>query len=204
MARPRTVSDEQILEAVRQSVLEHGPRVSLNEVASRVGVSQPALLKRFGSRQQLILSALVPRIPAPWLSHLEAGPDGSPLREQLEGLVGRLARDMEGRLPCWSALRESGIPHEEVFAAMKPPPPVVALKAMTGWLARAEKRGLVALRGLAVESVAAALMGAVIARAHAQHLLNRPWTQASTAEFVRDLTEMFLRVLLPSQSGGTR
>lgn len=198
MGRPRTVSDAQILDAVRQSVLAHGPQVSLNEVASRVGVTQPALLKRFGSRRRLMLAALVNRAPPPWVETLNRGPDARSLREQLEELVASFARDIEERLPFWSALRESGIPHDEVLAVVSdPPPPVVGLRAMCGWLERGQQQKLVKLSGLSAESVAAALMGAVFGRSHAHHLLNRPWTQASTAQFVRDVAEMFRRVLSP-------
>lgn len=199
MGRPRLVSDEQILDAVRESVREWGPRVSLNEVAARIGVSQPALLKRFGSREQLMLSALVRPGPPPWLAVVDAGPDARPLREQLEDVVARIARDMEEHLPSLSALRESGIPHQKFIASMKPSPPVLALKTLTAWLKRAQARGLIASRGLSHENVAAALMSSVIARAQIQHLLNNTWTKSGTREFVRDVTEMFVRVLTPSK-----
>jgi AcrR family transcriptional regulator len=198
VARPRLVSDAQILDAVREGVRQHGPRVSLNEVAGKVGVSQPALLKRFGSRQQLMLAALVRQTPPPWFSHVEAGPDERPLRAQLEDVVGQIARDMEEQLPFLSALRESGIPQDTLCSHMRPSPAMNGLHALTGWLTRAAERGLVDGRGLNLESTAAAMMGAVVARAQVQHLFQAPWTQADTAAFVRDVTEMFVRVLTPS------
>jgi len=55
MARPRLITDEQILTTMRSCVLELGSHVSLDLVADKLGVTAPALLKRFGNRQELLL-----------------------------------------------------------------------------------------------------------------------------------------------------
>lgn len=199
MARPRTVSDKQILDAVRASVLEHGPRVSLTEVANRVGVSQPALFKRFGSRRKLMLSALVPPCAPSWLLELEGGPDARPFAEQLRRLIVSIGRDVEEKMPCLSALRESGIPREEILANMSGSPPVENLRALTRWLERAAEKKQVDPCGMRLESVAAGLIGAVTARFHVQHLLNRAWTRTTDSEFADDVTQMFLRILCPAR-----
>ena len=60
MARPRLITDEQILTTMRSCVLEHGAQVSLDVVAQQLGVTSPALLKRFGSLEALMLEALRP------------------------------------------------------------------------------------------------------------------------------------------------
>lgn len=204
MARPRTVSDQQILDAVRASVLEHGPRVSLTDVANRVGVSQPALFKRFGSRRKLMLSALVPPCAPSWLAELEGQPEARPFAEQLKRLIVAMGKDVEEKIPCLSALRESGIPREEILDSMRGSPPVENLRALTRWLEGARARKQLEPAGVRLESVAAALIGAVSARFHVQHLLNRPWTRTTHAEFAEDLTEMFLRVLRPTSRRGSR
>ena len=72
MARPRTITDEQILGTMRASVLEHGPAVSLDFVAEKLGVTGPALLKRFGSRQKLMIEALKPPEVPTWVEHHRA------------------------------------------------------------------------------------------------------------------------------------
>lgn len=65
MARPRQISDEQILTTMCSCVLSHGPQVSLDLVAKELGVTGPALLKRFGTREELMLRALrPPEVPA--------------------------------------------------------------------------------------------------------------------------------------------
>lgn len=55
--RPRSVSDEEIFEAVSAVVNEFGPSgLTLAAVADRVGLSAPALTQRFGSKRNLLLA----------------------------------------------------------------------------------------------------------------------------------------------------
>jgi len=82
MARPRSISDEQILHTARECFLAHGPSVSTDVIAEQLGVSSPALFTRFRSKNELMMAALVPQGPAPWIPLVEAGPDARPLREQ--------------------------------------------------------------------------------------------------------------------------
>src|SRR5262249_61326624 len=115
MARPGQVTDEEILKVARACTLEHGPHVSLDMVAEKLGVTPPALLKRFGSRRALLLAALRPNDDPRYLSDLARGPDERPLPTQLEELLARVLDLMVREVPCMVALRESGIPLEDVF-----------------------------------------------------------------------------------------
>lgn len=55
--RPRSVSDDAIFEAVATVVTETGPSgLTLAAVATRVGVSAPALTQRFGSKHGLLVA----------------------------------------------------------------------------------------------------------------------------------------------------
>jgi AcrR family transcriptional regulator len=57
MARPRTVSDQSILEAVGRAVSRLGPAaVGVRDVAAESGLAASTLMQRFGSRQQLLRS----------------------------------------------------------------------------------------------------------------------------------------------------
>lgn len=58
MARPRTVSDDQILSATMTAIGRHGPaRLTLAHVAQEVGLSPAALVQRFGSKAALLQAA---------------------------------------------------------------------------------------------------------------------------------------------------
>src|SRR4051794_1924976 len=83
MGRPRQVLDEEILEAARACFIEHGASVSTETIAARLGVSGPALLKRFGSKKELLKAAFSVGERPPWLPLVETGPDGRGLPEQL-------------------------------------------------------------------------------------------------------------------------
>ena len=99
MPRPKTVSDEEIVSAARDVFLERGPSAPLSEIAKRVGLSQPALSQRFGSKRQLLEAALMPRSLPAWVAALEAGPDDRPFREQLVELAGSARRVLAEALP---------------------------------------------------------------------------------------------------------
>jgi len=200
MPRPRLVTDEQILSTARACVLELGPQVSLDVVADRLGISQPALHKRFGDRRTLMLAALVPAGEPPWIREIAGGPDERPLRAQLEELLGRVSAYLVEIVPCLSALHESGIPRSALLQRMKSPPPVMAMEAVARWLTQAKARGLVDPQALEPESVAAAMLGPLMAHAHVSHMLQRSWVRRGPPEFVADVAELFSRALVPASA----
>ncbi len=59
MGRPRTLSDEQVMNAVAIAVGRVGPhRLTLRDVAQEAGVSPAMLVQRFGSKRGLLLGFL--------------------------------------------------------------------------------------------------------------------------------------------------
>jgi AcrR family transcriptional regulator len=201
MARPRLISDEQILATMKASVLERGPHVSLDVVAQRLGVTTPALLKRFGTRQELMLSALKPPEHPEWLSLVERGPDGRPFAAQLEEVLTAIIEFFAEAMPCMVALRESGIPQHVLYSGQKTPSPIQGLRALTQWLERARGRGLISTD--AVETTATALLGSLQSRAFIAHLMNKPFTARAQATYVREVTQLFVRALSPTAKART-
>ena len=197
MARPRQVTDEQILQTMRSSVLQHGPAVSLDVVAQQLKVTSPALLKRFGNRRALMIAALRPGEDDAWVRLLARGPDDRPLAVQLEEAITSVSEAFGEAMPCMFALRESGIPLTEVFSGSQVPPPVRAVRAMSRWLSLLCDRGLA--DGSAVETAATALMGAISTRAMTAHLTRTPWSPRAKREYARQLARLFTRALTPDQ-----
>src|SRR5690242_20742043 len=185
MARPRLISNEQILSTMRASVLERGPAVSLDVVAERLGVTTPALLKRFGTRQELMVSALKPPDHPPWIDLVERGPDDRPLATQLEEILSAITEFFSEAMPCWVALRESGIPQNIVYAKTKGPPMARGVLVITQWLERARKQKLIATD--AVETCATAIVGSLQAQAFMAHLQKKPHTARAQATYVKEL-----------------
>jgi AcrR family transcriptional regulator len=195
MARPRLISDEQILATMRACVLEHGPHVSLEVVAGQLKVTGPALLKRFGSRRTLLIQALRPSQDPSVVATLSQGPDGRPLAQQLQQLLGELWDFVAEVLPCLAALRESGIPPAEVFDPRRDSP-LRFIKLVTRWLESARDEGLVEGEGL--EAAATALLGAVQTRIFTAHVMKHPLTARRRREYLEDLTQFFTRALSPT------
>lgn len=194
MPRPRQISDEQILSAMRRSVLERGPAVSLEVVASSLAVSVPALLKRFGTRQNLMIAALRPNPEPAWLALAHEGPVADrPLEEQLHELLVRMYEHFREAVPCIVALRESGIADALVF----PKANVVerAFEAVQRWLQLGRRRGV--LEVASVDTAVSALIGAVQAHAFQAHVLKLKVSEPQQRRFVRDLARFLSRSLSP-------
>ncbi len=58
MPRPRTISDEEILDAARTLFLERGPSVSTAEIARAAGISEGTIFKRFPTKDALFMAAM--------------------------------------------------------------------------------------------------------------------------------------------------
>lgn len=196
MARPRQITDDEILKMTRACALERGPQVSLEVVAERLGVTPPALIKRFGTRRALLLAALRPTDDPQWIRDIANGPDERPLAVQMEDKLGRILDLMVREVPCLVALRESGIPIEEIFQPGTVPAPVRGLRALAAWLERACERGLASCEDS--ETAASAIMGSLQSRIFLAHLLNRSYLHRSQQDFLKSLSRMFARALAPS------
>ena len=87
MVRPKQVSDEELLKIALKCFLEHGSEASAQIIADRVGLSQPALFKRFGTKEELFMRALAPPEHLPIIDWLEASPSPGPFRPQFVHLL---------------------------------------------------------------------------------------------------------------------
>ncbi|MBU0550551.1 TetR/AcrR family transcriptional regulator [Myxococcota bacterium] len=136
MPRPRLVSNEHILEIARACFLEHGHQVSTAFIAERVGLSQSALFKRFGSKEQLFLQAMTPPKRPPWVDLLDAGPDARPLYTQLVEVTIAIDHFLEFLVPLLATLHAARItPH--CLVDRDQPPPEIGRRALVRWLKRA-------------------------------------------------------------------
>ncbi len=190
MGRPRQITDEQILKAARECFLEQGPGVSTTVIAKRIGVSQAALFKRFGTKSELMMRALIPFERPPWLDPIEAGPQpgkgGVP--EQLHALIATLWESMKEMMPRMAVLRASGISMQEFTKRFKTPPPVHTYRALATWFRKAERRGPVRVRN--PEHLALVVAGALHGRSFVKYGLGQRFTKRDDEAFLQTLTEL--------------
>ena len=142
MGRPRTVSDEVILEAARAVFLEHGPSASTQAIADRLSLSQAALFKRFGTKQDLMVAALRPPIPS-FLGEVSKGPTlEQPLYPQLCSIARDAVVFFRTMVPRLMVLKSSGVDLEQHLKTFEEPPPVMVRRLLSGYFQRAMDAGL--------------------------------------------------------------
>ncbi len=195
MARPRIISDEQILETARECFLEHGPSVSTDMIAEQLGVSPQALFKRFNNKQDLMLAAVAPAEQAPWIALVEAGPDDRSLREQLTEILLLLADffvDISRRM---SVLRWSGVDWKRLLDQFDEPPPLVDIRVLSGWLSRLADRGLI--RPIDYQATAMMMLTSMHGPAMLTDMLGQHPTGHSREEYVALMVDVLLNGMVP-------
>lgn len=87
MPRPRTISDEAILDAVLELAHRVGPAaITFATASAECGLSAATLVQRFGSKRELLLAADKRGVDL-WVSALDRATAGSPLARVVEGLT---------------------------------------------------------------------------------------------------------------------
>jgi AcrR family transcriptional regulator len=190
MGRPRQITDEQILKAAQQCFLEQGPGVSTTVIARQIGVSQAALFKRFGTKEELMVRALIDFERPPWIERVQAGPDPGrgDLRRQLRDLMGTLWESMKEMMPRMAVLRASGMPMQQLVKRFKTPPPVHIHRALSAWLRKAEQQGKARVRN--PEHLALVVTGAVQGRSFFKYGLEQRFTKKDDEAFLQSLTDL--------------
>ena len=144
MARPRIISDEEILSAVRRCVFEHGPGVSTSCIAASIGISQATLFKRFDDKVNLLLCALAPQSPPLFLSLIQDCPSDPRAFKDAMITVGEAAMaHFRIVLPRIMAIRQAGIASDRLMQHFDVPPPILVKQGMTSWFQRATDAGII-------------------------------------------------------------
>ena len=197
MGRPKQVTDEQIVAAARRCFLERGAGVSAGEIARELGVSHTTLFNRFGSKDALMIAALAPPEKVAWIAALEEGPDDRPIRDQLVEhgtVISAYFQELHAGL---SVLRAAGV--KPVRRGREgESPPARALRALTGWLRRAQTQGR--LGKCDVDTLAATILGAL----HGWALTARLCGESTTAAASERHVERFIALLWTGIGSGKR
>ena len=197
VGRPRRFTDAELLQVARRCFLEHGPAVSTAHIAEEAGVSQATLFKRFGTKDQLMLRALLPSANDALWEALHAPLDARSICEQLvekgELLMGFLNRMQ----PCIAMLRAHSSVVIDEMAKQGTAPPVRALRAVQAFFDAAIAAGRMA--PTETESLALAWLGALRTRAFWNHTMPSTEMRRSDTEYVRDLTTTLWRGLAPEE-----
>ncbi|MCB9705382.1 MAG: TetR/AcrR family transcriptional regulator [Myxococcales bacterium] len=200
MARRRNTTDAEILEVARACFLEHGAGVSTTVIAERLGISHGVLFQRFGTKQQLLLAALLPSPAQPWLALVRAGPDERDVRAQLFELAEEISDYLERIVPALAVLRSAGHPEESAAERREDLPPLRARREVAAWFARAVERGL--LRRVPPEQAADLFLGALQFRPFHHHLSGQGFERAESRAFRELVVDTIVCALDPAIADG--
>ena len=195
MARPRTISDDDILQTARDCFFEHGPSVATDVIAERLGVSPQALFKRFNNKHDLMIAAVAPSGGAPWIPLVEAGPDDRPLPQQLGEILHELAEffvDISRRM---SVLRWSGMDPKKLLARYEEAPPLTDIRVLSGWLERAAGLGMI--REVDFRAAAMMMLTSMHGPAMLTDMLGHHPTGHTREEYVAHMVDMLLQGMVP-------
>jgi AcrR family transcriptional regulator len=137
MARPVTIPDELILDAAREVFLEHGIRGTTAEVASRAGVSEGIVFKRFKTKEALFHAAMQSKAidSVGWIATLPARVGKGALRDQLYDVGMAVAKLFEGIIPLHmhAYANRRADDKSPPFGDFAEPPPLTARKRLTAY-----------------------------------------------------------------------
>ncbi|WNG53438.1 TetR/AcrR family transcriptional regulator [Archangium gephyra] len=203
MGRPRQVLDEEILAAARACFIEHGASVNTEVIAARLGVSGPALLKRFGTKRELLKAAFSVGQAPPWLPMVEEGPDERELTVQVREVAGTIDAFFREVVPAFAVLREAGLTPEELRGEDKQvPAPARASLAMAGWFRRAQEQGR--LRGGDANVMASLFLAGIQHRYFLAHVTNQSVPTEAEDPWLDRMVDIFWRGVAPEAGGGKK
>ncbi|MEP3481188.1 MAG: TetR/AcrR family transcriptional regulator [Fuerstiella sp.] len=193
MPRPRTISNQQILDAAKRCFLDQGPHVSMEVIAEDLGVSSQAILKRFGSKQEVMLAAMAPADEAAWIPLVEAGPSDQPIRQQLTEILEELATFFVQLARQISVLRFSGIDPRDLMSRYDEAPPLRDIRILAAWLDQAAQQNFI--RQIDSRAMAMMMLTSMHGPAMLTDMLGKHPTGHSQSQYVNFVVDIVLQGL---------
>lgn len=172
--------------------MEHGINVSTQVIADKLGISGPALFKRFGTKRELILAALAPPAQLPVTKWIESGPREGEFEPQFEELLHKLWETLKWIFPRIMLLKDLKIDVDEFHKRYKTVPFVHLLMCVAGWFHRAAELQLVRQDGNK-EFWAQSCLGTLQGRAVARILMRVEFGPENDEEYIRSVMEVLSR-----------
>ena len=194
--RPKKISDQAILEVVRECLSQQGTSVSTKDIADKLGISQASLFKRFGTKVKLFqASILLPFNANRLLQRLALEPTDQPVKEQLQSLMLEMQAFFNEVVPVFSALHASGMMCSMELSSEKSPP-IQARKYLTAWLKQLQNQGRIRST-IDAESISIALIGVVQHRTFRTELLKDSTITRTEKEYISSVIDVLWQGLDP-------
>jgi AcrR family transcriptional regulator len=197
--RPKTISDEQILEAARELFLAKGFGASTTSIAKRAGISEALIFRRFRTKEALFAAALGRGETPRWVARLDtiAG-SGDPKRNLIDislQIIDHYDTLLPSLMMIWSSRTRAPIRRQ-----LQQPAASRNLKALTRYFDGEIELGR--MRRCEPEVVARALLGALLNHAFFKLMGVHARRPISASRYVASLIDMLWDGLEPAHATG--
>ena len=169
--------------------------MSISTIASELGLSGPAIIHRFGSKQQLLIAAMCPGPAQLPLRALRRGVSDEPIPMQMGKVAREIAAYLRRVLPRLAVLRAAGISPFDAWSHDEAPPPIIIHRALTAWVTEALMKGR--LRACEPIHVASAFMGGLQAQAILRMAGQAPVSAEESERYIQHLVQIHWEGLSP-------
>ncbi|GGR56050.1 TetR family transcriptional regulator [Deinococcus seoulensis] len=197
MARPRSITDEQIVEAAHEVFLEQGFSATTAAIARRAGVSEGTLFNRFPTKEDLFVAAIGLSNYGRWRPELLAQVGQGEVRRNLERALMSVLDEAELLMPKLMVMFSRGHDpgHNPLLQRLDDPIRSDA-DALDTYLQAEAGRGRV--RPLDASVTALAMMGAVTHYIHRERMLpHMGHDSVERGRFVRGLLDVMWPGMAP-------
>ena len=101
--------------------------------------------------------------------------------------------------PCMSVLSASGIPPQELMARFDTPPPIAAIRTLTGWLEQCAQKEMI--RQANFEATAMAILGSLNIPSFLTYVVGKKPSALSRREYIEEFVELYVRGLTRTNGG---
>ena len=173
--------------------MEKGLHASTQEMADAIGMSQAALFKRFGTKENLVFAAMAPTGFPDFIESLTRGPDERPIMEQLHGLGCIIGEFFEQMIPTMNVM---GHALKALLDKGDTPPPVRVMLSLSRFLRLAHDDNK--LNCQRPEACATMFIGSLMQRAFLLHL-NPEMPLPPIEKYVADVLSLLWSGIAPAE-----
>lgn len=146
MARPSTITDEQILDAAREIFFRDGTSATTADIARHAGVSEGTIFRRFPTKVELFKAAMGFEGGPQWIETVEqlvVSDEPGDIRENLTQIAAELLDFFAVLIPKMNMVLSSGASSKPsmLFDSNELPPPIMGVKALMKYFMAAQAAG---------------------------------------------------------------
>lgn len=202
MTRPRTITDEEILDTARQVFLEKGASATTSEIARRAGISEGTIFKRFPTKHDLFLAAIGVKEREGWGTVLEQQAGEGTVQGNLTGLANAMIDFFRDVVPRVMLMCQQGMehPHKGFFNGPRSPARR-NFGALINYLKEEMDLGRLDTQ-TDPELIARIIGGSCWNFAFHESMGNEVFAPLTRQEFAEQLVQTLWRGLAPAEQGG--